>query len=399
MDIIKNDFKTIQFVCYNSAIDQLESRVYRYLLSKLLVSHTNKYKTKLDISVRLEALYGALLSGRCELNGNINTIGISLTIAHPNIVKDNTLLQDATVFFKSVLYDHDTFDVSIFEDEKRQLIEQWQSLKDNKAAYASYRFSKLFRLPDLSGYPLTGLLSQIKKATPEGLFKYYKQVFLKEDMHVIINGDIVSPESFAILQEYQVNKQVPFVTSFRKKRALKEIHETTEMNQAMIYLGYTFPIYRFDDKYPAALLANLIIGGYPESRLFKDIRENRALCYDINSRYDVYKGTFIISSGVAIDTIDEAKKAIIDLVHNMTSNGISLDELETAKAYIIHQLKASLDHQSYFTKRAYYAYLTKKEMSIEDRIKQISNITIDEVNDALTSLTLDTIYVLKGDAS
>lgn len=397
MLMIKNDFKTIQFVCYNSAIDTKETRVYRYLLSKLLVSHTNKYLTKLDISVHLEALYGALLSARTELNGNINTLGISLTIADPKIVADSELLDQAKQFFHDIIFDHDSFNADIFEDEKRILIEMWQSIKDNKSSYANYQFSKLFRLPDLTGYPISGPLSLIRKATPEGLYRYYKDVFLKEDMHIIINGNIENNDGI-ILKGY-THKDIPFNMSFRKMRPFKEETETTDMNQAIIKYGYMFPIYRFDQNYPAALIANLILGGYPESRLFKDIREKQALCYDVSSNYDVYKGTLVISSGVAIDTLDNAKTSITKLVDDMIENGITDHELKTAKGYVIHQLKAALDHQSYFTKKAYYTYLTGKDEPIDARILGILDVTVNDVNKVLKELHLDTIYVLKGEKS
>ncbi len=396
MDIIKNDFKTIQLVCYHSAIDTKESRVYRYLLSKLIVSHTNEYTTKLAMSVRLEALYGALLSARSELNGNINTLSISLTIADPKIVGDDTLLKDAIAFFKAIIYDHDQFDESIFNDEKRLLVEQWQSLKDHKSAYAKYQFSKLFRLPDLSGYPLSGTLKDIKKATPQGLLAYYQDVFLKGSMHLVINGNIESIEIENILSSKNLLSSPAFQTTFRKAHKLKEVVEETDMKQAMIKMGYVFPIYRFDENYESALLANLILGGYPESRLFKIIREKENLCYDVSSNYDVYKGTVTVGSGVAIDMCDIAKKSMIELVEDLKTNGITDDELKTAKTYISHQIKAGLDHQSYFTKRAYYAYLTTHDEPIESRLKRIENVTIETVNKALKSLFLDTIYVLKG---
>lgn len=399
MDIIKNDFKTIQLVSYHSDIDDKSSRVYRYLLSKLIVAQTNKYQTKKDMSIRLEALYGALLSTRCELNGNIHTISISLTIADPKVVGDPKLLEDAIVFFKSLIYDHNEFDEAIFNDEKRQLIEQWQSLKDNKAQYASYRFNELFRSPDLTGYPLTGTLSHIRRATKEGLFDYYQNVFLNNDMHVVVNGNIEDQSSLSLLNEMTQEKHLHFRTSFRKVRKMKETIETAKMNQAIIKLGYVFPIYRFDPSYPAALLANVIIGGYPESRLFKEIRENQALCYDISSNYDVYKGTLVVSSGVAIETLEDAKQEMIHLIDNMMSQGITEEELSVAKGYVIHQLKAGLDHQSYFTKKAYYAYLTKQNESIESRILGIEQVILEDVNQAIKQLKLDTSYVLKGDLS
>ena len=396
MNIIKNDFKTIQLVCFNSALDSKETRVYRYLLSKVIVSHTNQYPTKLDMSVRLEALYGALLSAHSELNGNINTIGISLTIANPKLVSDDTLMTEAISFFKQVIYDHESFDEAIFQDEKRILIEQWQSLKDNKAAYANYRFSSLFKSPDLSGYPISGTLKDIRNITSDQLYDYYKHVFLHENMYVIINGHIEDNDHLRDLAMIQNDKQIHFETVFRKPRRLKETIEETSMNQAIIKMGYLLPIYRFDDAYMATLIASVIVGGYPESRLFKVIREARALCYDVSAIYDPYKGILTISSGVSIETLDEAKLAIKTLIDDIVLHGFTEEELQMAKRYIIHQLKAGLDHQTYFTRRAYYHYLTKHDEPITLRIQMVENVTLNDINTVIQKLQLDTIYVLRG---
>lgn len=399
MKIINNDFKTIQLVSYHSAIDNKKDRAYRYLLSRLIVAQTNKYQTKLAMSVRLEALYGALLSAKTELNGNINTIGVSLMIADPKTVGDDQLFDDAVAFFKSVIYDHDSFDQDIFEDEKRILIEQWETLKDHKAAYASYKFNEIFRLPDLTGYPMTGTLSDVRKTTAKGLYAYYRDVFLNDDMLVVINGHIVDESKLSALNHMSISKHLLFETTFRKPRALSSTYEETEMNQAIIKLGYTFPIYRFDDDYPEAMLTNVIIGGYPESRLFKIIREQEALCYDVSSSYDTYKGTLAVSAGVAIDREDDAKRAMIDLINQTIAEGITEDELQMAKGYVSHQLKASMDHQSFFTKRAYYMYLTSFDESVESRIRRIQKITVEGVSLAMKRLYLDTVFVLKGKQS
>ncbi len=396
MDIIKNDFKTIQFVCYNSAIDTEKARVYRYLLSQLLVSHTNKYPTKLDMSVRLEALYGAHLSAHCELNGNVHTMGISLTIADPKLVGDHTLMTEAISFFKAIIFDHDGFDEAIFKDERRVLIEQWETLKDNKATYANYRFSELFKLPDLSGYPLSGTLKEIKSMTSQKLFDYYKHVFLNENMHVIINGHIENQYQFDDLAALQHDKALDFKMTFRQARGFKEFTEETTMKQAIIKIGYLFPIYRFDELYTAALIGSVIIGGYPESRLFKSIREAQALCYDISASYDPYKGNMTVSSGVAVETLDKAKKAITKLIEETIADGLSEDELQMAKGYIIHQFKSGPDHQTFFTRQAYYRYLTHHDEPIALRIEMVEKVKLTDVNRALKSLSLDTIYVLKG---
>lgn len=46
MQLIKNDFKTIQFSAFFSDLDRLEDRMYRFLLPKVLIRTNDHYPTK-----------------------------------------------------------------------------------------------------------------------------------------------------------------------------------------------------------------------------------------------------------------------------------------------------------------------------------------------------------------
>ncbi|HCZ23778.1 MAG TPA: hypothetical protein DHV05_02820 [Acholeplasmataceae bacterium] len=142
----------------------------------------------------------------------------------------------------------------------------------------------------------------------------------------------------------------------------------------------------------------MILGGYPESRLFKQIREEEGLCYDISSNYDYYKGVSVISSGIDLSKIDHALDRMKNLVEVLKKDGITDTELLHAKAYYIHQLKSSLDSQSTLTKRAFVREMLHYHESIEDKIEKIEHVTVTDVNKAASLLKLDTIYVLKGGA-
>ena len=147
------------------------------------------------------------------------------------------------------------------------------------------------------------------------------------------------------------------------------------------------------------MILEIVLGGYPESRLFKEIREDKGLCYDIGSNYDYYKGVLMIAAGIDKQQVTFAIDEIKKLVESMKEKGISDDELLHAKAYYKHQIKTSLDSQSVLTKRAFIRDLLNYSESVEDRLKEIQLVTLDDVNQALNHLILDTVYVLKGDVS
>lgn len=396
---IKNDFKTIQIALYLVDLDDSRYACHRYLLPRLLTSATDKIQSRQLMNTKMENLYGAYFKARTERMGNLSVISLILTIVDPHIVKDNHLLQEAIELFDDVLKNHSSFNQDVFDDEKRMLIEQWETLKDKKRLYARERFTELFFKGDSYGYPLSGTLKDIKRLKVEDVYEYYRQSLNKQAKYVIVNGAVEKSDLIKIENVLGQTKpiQVPFVTLFRAPKEVKHVVEETVMQQAIIKMGYILPVYRHDALYDATVILDTIIGGYPESRLFKVIREEEGLCYDISSSYDYYKGVLMISSGIDLSKVNHALKRIHELIVDLMENGVTLLELNHAKAYYIHQIKSSLDSQSTLTKRAFVREMLDYQESVEEKLNKILNVTLDEVNMAAKKLVLDTTYVLKGE--
>lgn len=400
MITITNDFKTIQIAVYLTDVDKKETSAYRFLLPKLMASHTDRLDSRMKMSLELENLYGAYIKTRVERLANLSVISIVLTMVDPGIVKDEHLLKSALQLLKEVLFDHVTFAKDIFDEEKRMLIEQWETLEDKKRLFAQTRFYELFFDNDLHGYPLSGTKADVEMLNMNQMTEYYRRVIQHSPIKIVVNGPIDSHAKDMIQQHLDLDRPclVPFETIFRKPRPLVTVkEETKDLQQAIIKLGYHFGIFRQDRLYNAAVLLETILGGYPESRLFKQIREDKALCYDIGSNYDYYKGVLLIAAGVDQKQTQYAIDEIKKLVETMIENGISDDELLHAKAYYAHQIKTSLDSQSVLTKRAFIRDLLKYNESVEDRLNEIKRVTIDDVKLALQKLVLDTVYVLEGE--
>src|SRR5690554_2039785 len=397
---IKNEFKTIQFALFFTDYDEKDTRVYRFLLPKLLISHSNTYKTKTLMQKKLEDLYGARLYTRSERHANLNVMSFMLTIVDPVIVDDHDLINQSIALLNDIFVDRSYFDEDIFMEEKRLLIEQWETLKDHKRVYANVEFGKAFFGDDLSAYPMSGTLEDIKKLTLDDVISYYQKKFFDNEIKIIINGHIdehVQTIKDSLLIKAK-SKDFDIEFKFRDVKPLNQIQEETKMNQAILKLGYHLPIFRFDPLYEAALCVDTILGGYPESRLFKEIREKQGLCYDVSSNFDFYKGVLIVSSGVSKQQKDYALEEIIKEVDRLKIDKVDLEELSYAKAYLVHQIKSSLDSQSYLTKRQYFRDIFNDQTPTEKRIENIFNVSLEDIYQVIDMIKLDTTYVLYGGA-
>ncbi len=397
---IKNEFKTIQFALFFTDYDEKDTRVYRFLLPKLLISHSNTYKTKTLMQKKLEDLYGARLYTRSERHANLNVMSFMLTIVDPVIVDDHDLINQSIALLNDIFVDRSYFDEDIFMEEKRLLIEQWETLKDHKRVYANVEFGKAFFGDDLSAYPMSGTLEDIKKLTLDDVISYYQKKFYDNEIKIIINGHI--DEHIQTIKDSLLikakSKDFDIEFKFRDVKTLNQIQEETKMNQAILKLGYHLPIFRFDPLYEAALCVDTILGGYPESRLFKEIREKQGLCYDVSSNFDFYKGVLIVSSGVSKQQKDYALEEIIKEVDRLKIDKVDLEELSYAKAYLVHQIKSSLDSQSYLTKRQYFRDIFNDQTPTEKRIENILNVSLEVICQVIDMIKLDTTYVLYGGA-
>ena len=402
MKFIDQNFKTIQIAqTFIDRNDKLSS-VYRFLLPKLLTSHTDERYTKMAFHAHLETLYGAYFKTKATRYGQYHLVTITLTIIDPKIVLDEHLLEQSLQLFHDVIHRQSPISKQIFNEEKRLLIEQWESIKDKKRQYAGHRFQELFYKDDPEGYPISGTITDAKQMTHAKITRYFNDVFLNNKTFLVVSG-MLKAEEKALFKKYfkenDTEKLGQVNLGFRALKPLETVLEQTDMKQAMIRMGYHFPIFRSGTLYHAAWLMDTMLGGYPESRLFKEIRENKGLCYDVSSSYNAYKGTVHIGLGVDIAQKAFAVEEVKKLIEQLKVEGFLETELDYAKAYLKHQLKMSLDHQSVLTDRALGQFIFDETMSIEKRITMIDEVQLTDIDACLAVLNLDTVYILHGGAN
>ncbi|UUZ95673.1 insulinase family protein [Paenibacillus sp. P25] len=96
----------------------------------------------------------------------------------------------------------------------------------------------------------------------------------------------------------------------RQPAQVKEVVERLEVNQGKLNMGLRINTSYADENYPAALMYNGILGGYPHSKLFTNVREKASLAYYASSRLDGHKGILTIQSGIEIGNYEKAVNII-----------------------------------------------------------------------------------------
>ncbi len=192
------------------------------------------------------------------------------------------------------------------------------------------------------------------------IVEYYNTIFNPKNMVISINGNIdlnktvqelnniFTPKKDTQSFDYKAyNSKIPQITS---KRVTVQNMPTTET--AWILLGWQVNGVLNEKDFATLQVIDSILGTGMSSRLFKDLREQEGLAYQLGSGYspNVLRGSFMMYIGTNPATLDKAKAGLFEEIHRLKTEYVSDRELKDAKEkllgnYIIG-LETNLDKAS-----------------------------------------------------
>ncbi|WP_442940779.1 M16 family metallopeptidase [Nostoc sp.] len=159
--------------------------------------------------------------------------------------------------------------------------------------------------------------------------------------------------------------------------------------QAVTYMGFT-GIKRYDPRFHAALVLNQILGGDTlSSRLGAEVRDRQGLSYGIYSYFQAGKnvGTFLIEMQTSPEDTSQAIASTRQILQQIHEQGVTLQEVETAKRTLISHYNVSLANPEELTDR-----ILMNEVYGLDKVElhtftdKIQKVTFEQVNQAAREL-------------
>ncbi len=194
------------------------------------------------------------------------------------------------------------------------------------------------------GIPIIGYRELFEKITRDDIVKYYKRMYIPNNMIFVAVGDINAQEALKKIEDSFKDFQrgpLPDFTIPPMPSQVSKRYKEKEMDVQIAYMIMGFPTVEITHKdlYPLDVLA-FILGEGRSSRFYREIKDNQQLVYAINtgSYTPSYNpgGYFGISAVLAPANLETAEKAILDELYKMKTELVTDEELEKAK-----QLKES----------------------------------------------------------
>ena len=203
----------------------------------------------------------------------------------------------------------------------------------------------------------------------------------------VVGGDITFKEASGYLSKIlallpKVSTKEIETLAVSNKKTLTLLDEETQ--QAYIFFGSPFDYsYKEADQYKAKIAEYLLGGGGFGSRLMEEIRVKRGLTYGAYASLRRTKSASYLSGYLQtkLSTQDEAKDLVQKVVDDFVTKGITADELEKTKQFLLGSEPLRTEMLSQRLGRAYadYAYGRALDFSHE-QLKKIESVTLAEMN-------------------
>lgn len=283
-----------------------------------------------------------------------------------------------------------------FDKEKSKMIENIKSEEKNVTANARRVENTLMYGVN---HPKGEYVSEetLKNVSLSDIKLNYNTYFLPEKAYLVIIGDVKLKE---------VKKQIEKAFGDWKKGTAPQLSFTeptdlqyTQINfvdmsnavQSEIAVVNTSNLKMTDKEYFAATLANQILGGGGEGRLFLNLREKHAWTYGSYSSIGSgkYTSKFRANASVRNTVTDSAIVEILSEVKRMRTDLVSAEDLKNAKAKYVGNFVMQIEKPETV---AYYA-LNKETQKLpddfyENYIKNINAVTAEDIKAAANKFFL-----------
>ncbi|MGN1344475.1 MAG: EF-P 5-aminopentanol modification-associated protein YfmF [Traorella sp.] len=357
------------------------SNTIRSLLSMMMIDRCEKYDTKKKMSDVCDHLFGCSLGSRVVGYGQAHCIEIRSKIIDPVYIYENhNILNDWLNLLHEIIF-NPLLDENIFEENKSILTSRIYRKEDDSQ---SYTISKAFELAGENqalGNSTLGKIDILEKIKLEDIKQEHQHMLHYDFIEIVLCGNFEENQLIQLItsklsfhdRKNPINTY--YVINHHDYGIKKEAKNQPQTTIAMIYstgIDVTSP------EYPALKVANGILGQFPSSFLFQEVREHNSLCYSISSFLISYDGACLISTGIDKENIQKT----LDIIHQQLircQNGEFDEELiKTTKKMIINGLTSSLDEMSSIMGYSLTNSLLNRTLTIDENMNQIMRITKED---------------------
>jgi len=374
------------------------------LVPRVLRRGTSQLPSMRCITQRLEDLYGSRLTSEITKIGNRQILMIGLDMPSPALLGEGDgLLRQGVQLLAAIItspaLSNGIFDDRFVEQEKDTHIKHIQSIINDRTQYALMRcVEEMFKGEPFGLFEL-GQVEELRAITPAALYEHYKSLIAGAPVHTFVVGPVDPGAVRRMLEENlalppRQDATIPSDLAPALSRSTRSVNERFPVDQAKLVMGFrTHAGLASESVYPTMVFEG-ILGGYPHSKLFMNVREKRSLAYFIQSVLDNNKGLMFVVAGAGQEKTREVREVSEEQIEAIRRGKFNDFEFDATKQAISHRIRSSADSPYVQVGVQYEHLLAGKRTSVADRLKRLEAVDRNQVMQAAAGVELDTVYTL-----
>lgn len=378
-----------------------ENLTKNFILRRLLTISSKKLKNEVEVSREVSRLYNSGLAVSNDIVGDTISTSFDMEVLEDKYTEKG-LLKNALNYFFDTIFNPNIEDGK-FEEKNYDIVINnakvyYESEKENKRQYAVNNAYSLLD-DEFLKYNLNGYMEDLNNITRENMVTHYNDLIKGACANIFLIGSFDDEEVLKIINDnlegkIYNNKNYFERISFKDVPVLKEKEDTEKNNQSILVVIYKILNVTKRERNVIFPIFNRIFGGSSNSKLFKIVREENSLCYDIRSTIS-NSGIVTVQSGISYENKDKVLKLIEEELNKMKTN-ITDEEFNEALAFRKKTLRQFEDYNDsiLYTKEGNILY---EYDDLEERLKGLESISKDEIMKLAEKICVNVIYTLKGD--
>jgi zinc protease len=376
--IFENDKRlplvTMQFTFTNSGSITDGSKAG---LAKVSAKVMNEGTKKLGSSAFAEALEAKAI----HIN---SSVGTETFVMEMGCLSDQ--FQEGLKQFEALLKDPNVSEKTL-EKVKRMTLGSI-SRKENDFDYTASQELKavMFKGTPLAN-PSLGDTKSVESITLKDVKSFINKHLSASRLIVVLGGDIDLQKAKKSIK--QVIDALPkgtkeSVKHYEASKTPKQSVLKRETEQAYVYFGSSYNMKAGDEEYYKARVATFILGtGGFGSRLMEEIRVKRGLAYSAYAKVNISKSSSYFDGYLQtkIDSQEEAQKTVNAVIADFVKNGVTKDELEQTKKFLLGSEPLRVETMSQRLNRTFMEFYKGQELgSSLQELEKIKNLKLKDLN-------------------
>lgn len=283
-----------------------------------------------------------------------------------------------------------TFPTAVLQREKQRSIEMLKQQETKAEFLAERTLSRLVYPTHPYGNDARLSETSLQSISRADLVTFWRQHYQPQRAVVSIVGDVSREQAQRLAEQLlaglPANGRAPqAIPAVPLAQTEKELHLRHAGSQTHIAVGMAV-LKRDDPDYFPLVVGNYILGGGGfDSRLMKEVRDQRGLTYGVSSEFEPLQqaGPFTISLSTRNEQAAQALQVVRQTLQHYVQDGPTAAELEQAKANIIGSFPLRFDSNRKLL--SYLALIGQYQLPLtylDDYVRQVKSVTVQQVHEA-----------------